>query len=70
MPEFVEARRENATELYIEHDTGSVVEHFRNRTTDEPRYRDAISKVIAFCSGSAKYKQSIPSLYFDEDSDC
>ena len=31
IPEIVEARRNNAMELYVAHDTGSVVNHFYDK---------------------------------------
>lgn len=43
MPDIVSGRRENAMELYIQHEVGSVVNHFHNRNADEPVYRNHVA---------------------------
>lgn len=49
MPELISARRENAMELYVSHDVGSVVNHFFEPTLSLPSFRTnvAFSKLNA-----------------------
>ena len=44
MPEVVTARRENAMELYVSHDVGSVANHFYERAKSEPAFRQHVAR--------------------------
>lgn len=67
MPELVEARRDNALQLYIPHDVGSVTNHF-HRGPHLSAYKKDIEKILLHCIASSK-QETICSIYTDSDTD-
>ena len=43
MPELVSGRRENAMELYVSHDIGSVSNHFYEQAKSEAPFRQHVA---------------------------
>ena len=68
IPDIVTGRRENAMELYTQHDIGPILNHFHNKNSDEFAFKNNLANALNHCL-TKQQQENVFSIFSDDEDD-